>query len=147
MMKQAGVVLLFAFLAGCASPPAAPTPDVGAIYTQAAQTVVAGLPTKTPLPPATATTAPTTTAAALEDNVFGWNYLASQDSGGVTIQIARLLLANKADLPASLQLDQAKSLDELIIRIKEAILLCLETEDYSRVSSFIGVQVVEVETC
>ena len=44
--------------------------------------------------------------------MFGWNYLASQDSGGVTIQIARLLLANKADLPASLQLDQAKSLDD-----------------------------------
>ena len=42
---------------------------------------------------------------------------------------------------------QAKSLDELMTRIKEAILLCLETEGYSTVSSFVGVQVVEVETC
>lgn len=42
---------------------------------------------------------------------------------------------------------QAKSLDELMNRIKEAILLCLETDDCNTVSSFVGVQVVEVETC
>ncbi len=42
---------------------------------------------------------------------------------------------------------QAKSLDELMTRIKEAILLCLETEGCSTASSFVGVQVVEVETC
>ncbi len=42
---------------------------------------------------------------------------------------------------------QAKSLDELMSRIKEAILLYLETEGYSTVSSFVGVQVIEVETC
>jgi predicted RNase H-like HicB family nuclease len=41
---------------------------------------------------------------------------------------------------------QAKSLDELMSRIKEAILLCLEEEDASEMGSFIGVQVVEVET-
>jgi predicted RNase H-like HicB family nuclease len=40
---------------------------------------------------------------------------------------------------------QAKSLDELMSRIKEAILLCLEEEDASEMGSFIGVQVVEVE--
>ncbi len=42
---------------------------------------------------------------------------------------------------------QAKSLDELMSRIKEAILLYLETEGCNTVSSFVGVQVVEVETC
>lgn len=41
---------------------------------------------------------------------------------------------------------QAKSLDELMSRIKEAILLCLEEEDASEMGSFVGVQVVEVET-
>lgn len=42
---------------------------------------------------------------------------------------------------------QAKNLDELMSRIKEAILLCLETEGCDTTSSFVGVQVVEVETC
>ena len=42
---------------------------------------------------------------------------------------------------------QAKSLDDLMSRIKEAILLYLETEGSRTVGSFVGVQVVEVETC
>jgi len=42
---------------------------------------------------------------------------------------------------------RAKSLDELMSRIKEAILLCLGTEGCSTASSFVGVQVVEVGTC
>jgi predicted RNase H-like HicB family nuclease len=42
---------------------------------------------------------------------------------------------------------QAKSLDDLMRRIKEAILLYLETEGSSTVGNFVGVQVVEVETC
>ena len=41
---------------------------------------------------------------------------------------------------------QARSLDELMSRIKEAILLCLEEEESCEMGSFIGVQVVEVET-
>jgi len=42
---------------------------------------------------------------------------------------------------------QAKSLDDLMTRIKEAILLYLETEGSSTTGCFVGVQVVEVETC
>ena len=42
---------------------------------------------------------------------------------------------------------QAKSLDDLMTRSKEAILLYLETEGSSTIGSFVGVQVVEVETC
>ena len=42
---------------------------------------------------------------------------------------------------------QAKSLDDLMSRIKEAILLYLETEGSSTVGCFVVVQVVEVETC
>ena len=41
---------------------------------------------------------------------------------------------------------QAKSLDELMSRIKEAIQLCLEEEEEVEMGSFVGVQVVEVET-
>ena len=42
---------------------------------------------------------------------------------------------------------QAKSLDDLMSRIKEAISLYLETEGSSTVGCFVGVQIVEVETC
>ncbi len=42
---------------------------------------------------------------------------------------------------------QAKSLDDLMNRIKEAILLHLETEGSSTVGCYVGVQVVKVETC
>ena len=42
---------------------------------------------------------------------------------------------------------QAKSLGELMSRIREAILRYLETEGSSAASSFVGVQVFEVETC
>ena len=41
---------------------------------------------------------------------------------------------------------QAKSLDDLMNRIKVAISLYLETEGGSTAGSFVGVQVVEVET-
>ncbi len=41
---------------------------------------------------------------------------------------------------------QARSLDELMSRIKEAIQLCLEVEEAGEMGSFVGVQVVEVET-
>ncbi len=41
---------------------------------------------------------------------------------------------------------QAKSLDELTERIKEAIELCLESEsDFSETSDFVGVQKITVE--
>ena len=42
---------------------------------------------------------------------------------------------------------QAKSLDDLMNRIKEAISLYLEAEGGSPAGSFVGVQIVEVETC
>jgi predicted RNase H-like HicB family nuclease len=42
---------------------------------------------------------------------------------------------------------QAKSLDDLMSSIKEAISLYLKTEGSSTVGNFVGVQVVEVETC
>ena len=60
-----------------------------------------------------------------------------QDEGGYYV-------ATVPELPGCHS--QAKSLDELMSRIKEAILLCLEEEDASEMGSFIGVQVVEVET-
>jgi len=42
---------------------------------------------------------------------------------------------------------QAKSLDELMSRTKEAIQLYIETEGIDTVGNFVGVQVIEVETC
>ena len=42
---------------------------------------------------------------------------------------------------------QARSLDELMSRIKEAILLCMDVIERDEMSSFVGVQIVEVETC
>ncbi|MBI5326349.1 MAG: type II toxin-antitoxin system HicB family antitoxin [Ignavibacteriae bacterium] len=40
---------------------------------------------------------------------------------------------------------QAKSLDELIVRIKEAIELCLEVEEEDFSNRFVGIQQVSVE--
>jgi predicted RNase H-like HicB family nuclease len=40
---------------------------------------------------------------------------------------------------------QARSFDELDLRIKEAIALCLEDSDESLMSEFVGVQQVAVE--
>jgi predicted RNase H-like HicB family nuclease len=40
---------------------------------------------------------------------------------------------------------QARSFDELDLRIKEAIALCLEDSDESMISEFVGVQQVAVE--
>ena len=37
---------------------------------------------------------------------------------------------------------QARSLDELMSRIKEAILLCLDVKERDEMSSFVGVQIV-----
>jgi len=42
---------------------------------------------------------------------------------------------------------QAKGLDELMSRIKEAIQLCMDVKERDEMSSFVGVQIVEVETC
>jgi predicted RNase H-like HicB family nuclease len=42
---------------------------------------------------------------------------------------------------------QAKSLDDLMTRTKEAIQLYIETEGIDTVGNFVGVQVIEVETC
>lgn len=42
---------------------------------------------------------------------------------------------------------QAKGLDDLMNRIKEAILFYLETEGSSTIGRFVGMQVVEFEAC
>lgn len=57
-------------------------------------------PTSTPLP--TPTTPPTETAGPLKD--YSWNYLGSQDSGGVVITIGRVVVGEKTAIPVDFSL-------------------------------------------
>ncbi len=52
------------------------------------------------------------------------------------------LLAEVAEIPGCRT--QAKTMDELLSRVKEAIELCIEVEPVKRKSNFIGVQKVEI---
>ncbi len=52
------------------------------------------------------------------------------------------LIAEVAEIPGCRT--QAKTMDELILRVKEAIELCLEVEPITKKSNFIGVQKLEV---
>lgn len=99
-MKHTTIItLIVLILAACSSPaPAAPTIDVGAIQTSAVQTSQASQPTQPPatdtsLPPTVTLPAPTQSTTSADH--FAWNYIATQESGGVKIEILRFVLANK----------------------------------------------------
>jgi hypothetical protein len=83
-------LLLFA----CSPQTAKQSPvDVGAIQTAAVETALANPPeTNTPVPTITFTSAPGS------QNVFAWNYIAEQESGGIKLQIARVLIGEKSAL-------------------------------------------------
>jgi len=101
-----------------------PTADVDALYTQAAKTIVAGL-VQTELPvdatQAPAIELPTQTpviASQEYSDIFSWNYLAEQTSGDVTIQIARVIIADKESVEEELNLDFDKAeifLDKAVV--------------------------------
>jgi hypothetical protein len=94
-------------LVSCGSPAEdiPPTIDVNALYTQVAQTMIAGIvqteeasaaitqeaateqPTQTPIPD-----------TQQYNDIFAWNYLAEQTSGDVTVQISRVIFGNKESL-------------------------------------------------
>jgi len=81
----------------------------GACATQppAGQTTLAKMPVPSLPPIASAPGAPPSTIATLDpENEFGWNYLASQDSGGVIVQIARVLFGNRAAMPPDFRFDE-----------------------------------------
>ncbi len=96
-------IIMIAFLASCATPATAvPTVDVGAIQTAAVQTSQASVPTlppptETPLPP-TQTSIPPTVPPVTAEQHFAWNNIASQESGGLKIEIARFVLADKSTI-------------------------------------------------
>jgi hypothetical protein len=82
--------------------PSQPTVDVGAIQTSAVQTTFATVFTPelaVTEAPAAAVEVPTSApAASLSGNHFAWNYIASQESGGLKVEIARFVLADKTAL-------------------------------------------------
>lgn len=63
------------------------------VMTQTAQ--VASLPSSVPV----VTDTPLPSVAVPAGNHFAWNYLASQESGGIKVEIARLVLADKTSIP------------------------------------------------
>ena len=94
-MKRIIITLLItAFVLACRGiAPAQPTVDVGAIQTAAVQTSQASLHTQ---PPAADTSQPTeTTTPSTFGNYFAWNYIAREESGGLQVEIARFVLADK----------------------------------------------------
>jgi hypothetical protein len=99
MLKNALIfVILVCLLLGCApaaAPKTAPTVDIGAIQTATVLTVVASAPTKPPAPTDIPPTAPPPTTEPSK-NIFSWNYLAEQESGGIKVQVARVLIAEKS---------------------------------------------------
>lgn len=99
-MKRVTVLILASILLASCAPQQAPVPtmDVGAISTHAVETALASVPTQPPLPTPTEMPAPTSTSPA-PSNEFAWNYIASQNSGGLVIEIARFVIADKAAIP------------------------------------------------
>lgn len=117
-------VLFFALLSACA-----PSPE--SIQTAIAQTLVAWTPiptqtpypTYTPFPTATiipSQTAKLTTTASASDH-FAWNYIASQESGGIKIVIARLLIAEKTTIDEDFDIyhifDDVSIVGEIVFKI------------------------------
>jgi hypothetical protein len=102
-MKQILIIPLIVTLVALAcsgTVPVQPTVDVGAVQTSVFQTTVA-----TVMAQASATAAPAATAVpsatatpALTGSDFAWNYIASQESGGLKVDIARFALADKSAL-------------------------------------------------
>lgn len=101
-------VLIVVVIACGQTTPVIPTTDASAIQTSIAattsslnltlQAAVEALPTA----PAEQEPAPTQEPPSVppaSGNQYAWNYLGSQDSGGVVIDVARVLIADKSALP------------------------------------------------
>ena len=89
-------LLITAFVLACRGiAPAQPTVDVGAIQTAAVQTSQASLLTQPPLGHTSQTTETAAPSLSTFGNYFAWNYLAGQESGGLQVEIARFVLADK----------------------------------------------------
>ncbi len=125
MKKLIVTTLLIAFSAtACAqsTPVPNPTADVNAIYTQAAMTLFAEATQSVPATPEPTLLLPPTEALQETQNgsIFSWNYLAEQTSGGMTIQVARVLIANKeaAEKEFGYDFDQAEILVDKTVVIE-----------------------------
>lgn len=96
------IIAISSLLASCQSPaPSTDQVDVSAIQTAAIQTAQASIVSIEPSQTATTepTAIPSETPVPASGNVFSWNYIASQQSGGMTVEIARFLIGNKSEIP------------------------------------------------
>lgn len=117
-MRRGLLLALLLTLAGCGSSTStSPTVDPGAVETAIAQTQAAAptattqpsatteptdaptstpKPSATPRPTATEEPSPTTAPAAAGEEEFALNFVGEQESGGVKIEIARVVVGTKA---------------------------------------------------
>jgi len=118
-------IVLTLLLTSCGSTPVetAPTQDVNALYTQAAETIIAGMQdapaeaTQEPtLPPPTEVPQQQTEQF---DNIYSWNYPVEQTIGGLTIQVARVLIADKD----SLEKEMGEDFDQAEIFIDKPVIV------------------------
>jgi archaellum component FlaG (FlaF/FlaG flagellin family) len=63
------------------------------------QTALAQIQEPTQMPVVVDTPIPPTSAVVPDGNHFAWNFLATQESGGIKIEIARFVLADKTTIP------------------------------------------------
>jgi hypothetical protein len=88
------VITIIALACG-GTAPVQPTVDVGAIQTAAVQTSQALLPTQPVVIDTAQPTETTIPSLSTSGNYFAWNYIAKQESGGIQVEIARFVLADK----------------------------------------------------
>lgn len=101
-IKTTIAFVLILLITACSTAPQEPTQDVASIQTAAMQTALDSLITPTSFPQPTElptqTQDPVQTGEGKQGKHFAWNYVGSQDNGGVVITIARLVLADKSIL-------------------------------------------------
>lgn len=122
---KAKLILLVVALMLTACAPSVPAIQTAIVQTQAAWTPIptqTPYPTYTPFPTATSVPLPTSTpTTAAATNKFAWNYIASQESGGITLEIARVLIAEKlalgSDFDKRNRFDGVPIIGEIIFKI------------------------------
>ncbi len=111
MKKLIAIIMVISLITACQPGKVEPTQDIHALETEAFKKAWDALTPQTPeIVPSIVTTiepgigltqAPDVTNEPMGEGSgeqYAWNYLASQESGGITVDIARVVYANKEDI-------------------------------------------------
>ncbi len=135
MKKLIAIIMVMSLITACQTGSVDPTPDIHVLETEAFQKAWAALTPQTPEavltieptiePGIEPTQVPDVTNEALGEGSgeqIAWNYLASQESGGITVDIARVVFANKKDINQDFIIisafDDTPVIGEIIFKVK-----------------------------